>query len=245
MIHLTFGRGQVDELNGDMTETTSPSFFKLWEWPWFQGIIFDLVSFLRKEGVAEISIWPTHCNNFYLMFEESANWKSMLSFITNLELQKWLMRRSTHCELDLDPLTLWSHPLQVLQRRYGGVLDRPCPIFLFKIPQWLLISLEEKSKFLSWLTRCSMIWLLTSPLILYYFLSNHTGFPAPRNVYQRVEALQMVVEKWGQPRWLSSLALPSVRGGILESRDRVPCWVPCMEPASPSACVSASLSHNE
>ena len=46
----------------------------------------------------------------------------------------------------------------------------------------------------------------------------------------------------GQPRWLSDLALPLARGVILETRDRVPCWAPRLEPASPSACVSASLS---
>ena len=46
----------------------------------------------------------------------------------------------------------------------------------------------------------------------------------------------------GQPGWLSGLALPSAQDLILETQDRVPCWGPCMEPASPSACVSASLS---
>ena len=35
--------------------------------------------------------------------------------------------------------------------------------------------------------------------------------------------------------------LPSAQGEILESRDRVPHRAPCMEPASPSACVSASV----
>ena len=37
--------------------------------------------------------------------------------------------------------------------------------------------------------------------------------------------------------------LPSAQGVILESQDRVPHQAPCMEPASPSACVSASLYH--
>ena len=46
----------------------------------------------------------------------------------------------------------------------------------------------------------------------------------------------------GQPGWLSGLVLPSAQGVILETRDRVPHRAPCMEPASPSACVSASLS---
>ena len=36
--------------------------------------------------------------------------------------------------------------------------------------------------------------------------------------------------------------LPSAQGMILESRDRVPHRAPCVESASPSACVSASLS---
>ena len=46
----------------------------------------------------------------------------------------------------------------------------------------------------------------------------------------------------GQSRWLSSLALPSAQGLILETWDRVPCQATCMEPASPSACVSVSVS---
>ena len=36
--------------------------------------------------------------------------------------------------------------------------------------------------------------------------------------------------------------LPSAQGVILESQDQVPHRAPCMEPASRSACVSASLS---
>ena len=36
--------------------------------------------------------------------------------------------------------------------------------------------------------------------------------------------------------------LPLAQGAILESRDRVPHQAPGMEPASPSSCVSASLS---
>ena len=46
----------------------------------------------------------------------------------------------------------------------------------------------------------------------------------------------------GQPRWLSGLVPPLTQGLVLETRDRVPRWAPGMEPASPSACVSASLS---
>ena len=56
--------------------------------------------------------------------------------------------------------------------------------------------------------------------------------------------MQMAVKtgEFGQPQWLSSLAPPLAQGVILESWDRVPHWAPRMEPASPSACVSTSLS---
>ena len=46
----------------------------------------------------------------------------------------------------------------------------------------------------------------------------------------------------GEPRWLSGLVLPSAQGLILETWDQVPHQAACMETASPSACVSASLS---
>ena len=48
-------------------------------------------------------------------------------------------------------------------------------------------------------------------------------------------------EVTGQPQWRSGLALPAAQGVILETQDRVPCQALCMELASPSACVSASL----
>ena len=37
------------------------------------------------------------------------------------------------------------------------------------------------------------------------------------------------------------LVPPSAQGVMLETQDPAPRWDPCMEPASPSACVSASL----
>ena len=45
----------------------------------------------------------------------------------------------------------------------------------------------------------------------------------------------------GQPRWLSGLAPPAAWGVILETWDRVPRRASCLEPASPSACVSESV----
>ena len=50
------------------------------------------------------------------------------------------------------------------------------------------------------------------------------------------------IQTRGQPGGLSGLVQPSAQGVILEPRDRVPYRAPCVEPASPSACVSASLS---
>ena len=46
----------------------------------------------------------------------------------------------------------------------------------------------------------------------------------------------------GWPGWLSGLVQPSAQGMILEIWDQVPRRAPCMEPASASACFSASLS---
>ena len=46
----------------------------------------------------------------------------------------------------------------------------------------------------------------------------------------------------GQPQWLSGLAPPLAQGMILGSQDSVPHQAPYVEPASPSASVSASLS---
>ena len=45
-----------------------------------------------------------------------------------------------------------------------------------------------------------------------------------------------------KPGWLSGLALPAAQDVILETGDQVPRRAPCMEPASPSACV-LSLIH--
>ena len=46
----------------------------------------------------------------------------------------------------------------------------------------------------------------------------------------------------GQPQWRTGLAPPAAQGMILEILDPVPRQALCMEPASPSACVSAFLS---
>ena len=61
-------------------------------------------------------------------------------------------------------------------------------------------------------------------------------------IWRKRNTHALLVEKANRAAgWLSGLALPSAQGVILETQDRVPCWAPCMEPASPSACVSAPL----
>ena len=57
----------------------------------------------------------------------------------------------------------------------------------------------------------------------------------------REKLMQIKIGWLGQPGGLSSIVPPSAQGVILETGDRVPHWAPCMEPVSPSACVSASL----
>ena len=46
----------------------------------------------------------------------------------------------------------------------------------------------------------------------------------------------------GATRVAQQFSTASAQGLILETRDRIPHQAPCMEPVSPSACVSASLS---
>ena len=45
----------------------------------------------------------------------------------------------------------------------------------------------------------------------------------------------------GQPGWFSGLTPPSAQGLILKTWDLVPRQAPCMEPASLSTCVSATV----
>ena len=66
-----------------------------------------------------------------------------------------------------------------------------------------------------------------------------------KNVYTDEKCLYFltsVSKGKGQTGWLSGLAPLSVQGLVLETWDRVPRRDPCVEPASPAACVSASIS---
>ena len=61
------------------------------------------------------------------------------------------------------------------------------------------------------------------------------------NYFERLLYVFKIQSK-GDRGWLSGLALPLAQGLILETRDRVLHRAPGKEPASPSACASASLS---
>ena len=58
-----------------------------------------------------------------------------------------------------------------------------------------------------------------------------------------IDQVNTTQDHWaGWPGWFSSLVQSLAQGMILEIWDRAPHWAPCMEPASPFSCVSASLS---
>ena len=97
----------------------------------------------------------------------------------------------------------------------------------FKYCSWLFTFFFEEE-----MARCTIIYSGT----VANSLAGYKGLR--RNMIGKL----MIREFGGQPWWLSGLALPSAWGVILETQDRVPRRACCMEPASPSACVSASLS---
>ena len=75
-----------------------------------------------------------------------------------------------------------------------------------------------------------------------YFETNTYLIKTKENV-DKLATLKLtsIKRSHGQPEWLSGLVPPSVQGVILETWDRVLHQAPCMEPASPSTCVSASV----
>ena len=60
-------------------------------------------------------------------------------------------------------------------------------------------------------------------------------------IFATVSCQSKIALKWEQPQWPSDLAPPLAQGVILETWDRVPRRAPHREPASLSACISASL----
>ena len=61
-------------------------------------------------------------------------------------------------------------------------------------------------------------------------------------LHKLIQFLQYRISVMGSLRGSGAEHLPLAQGVTLETRDPVPRRAPCMEPASPSACVSASLS---
>ena len=57
-----------------------------------------------------------------------------------------------------------------------------------------------------------------------------------------VSLMNKEIKSWGSLGGSVVWRLPLAQGAILEPRDQVPRQAPGMEPASPSSCVSASLS---
>ena len=68
-------------------------------------------------------------------------------------------------------------------------------------------------------------------------LLGHRGCPTLR-FFLKI----LFIYSFGIPGWRSGSAPALAQGVILETQDRIPRQAPGMEPASPSACVSASLS---
>ena len=99
-------------------------------------------------------------------------------------------------------------------------------LFFFKFLYFLIISLNK----------------LFAPFSLFFFWG-----PFNVNVHLMLSKISLNLSSFlkffsfGQPQWRSGLAPPAAGGVILNTRDRVPHRASCMEPASPSACVSASL----
>ena len=125
-------------------------------------------------------------------------------------------------------------PLAALLRL--SLIPRPPPPSSSPSLQPLALRLGQQTCFR--ISRSQAFWLQAPFTFLNYREPQrayvHMDYVCRCVPYQKLEP--------GQPGWLSGLAPPSAQGLILETRDQVPRRAPCMEPASPSACVSISLS---
>ena len=89
----------------------------------------------------------------------------------------------------------------------------------------------------------SMSWAAVRLVDLYNVTTCNTCFYSPRSweiVMKDYREEMFKNHRHGVPGW-SFECLPLAQGVILVFRDQVPHRAPCMEPASPSAYVSASL----
>ena len=127
---------------------------------------------------------------------------------------------------------------------YSFIKDSPHP------SQFLVCSLHcvRRFSFLVFVFSCSSSCFYLTLFLLKVHLTQY--FPCEATIWPQCKSVFP-----GQPGWLSGLVLPLGQGVILETWDqdlgwrpgmetwdRVPHRAPCKEPATPSACVSASLS---
>ena len=84
-----------------------------------------------------------------------------------------------------------------------------------------------------WLPHCGRSDSLTKDKFLKVKEGKHVALPS--------SSRKRSLETMGRLRGWAAEPLPSAQALILETRDRVLRRAPCKEPASPSACVSASL----
>ena len=125
--------------------------------------------------------------------------------------------------------------------------------FLMIGQRWCIFSKNTTELVCVFSTSChgihdvDVLYWFCGPWLLQWFLLGFSTMKLPSfplwlvSIWRRNFEIMQIVFLHGQPRWLCGLAPPSAQGVILETRDRVPRRSPWMEPASPSACVSASV----
>ena len=126
-----------------------------------------------------------------------------------------------------------SRSPRVYLARAGGLLSVSHPDHnLIRVQRRLKRSAEKSQRYPLWRVCLGQVYKNNPTLRI--LVENQGRLAYGQNINKE--------RKGGIPGWLSSLVLPSARGVILGSRDRVPRRAPRMEPASPSAWASASLS---
>ena len=130
--------------------------------------------------------------------------------------------------LCLAPENFWSLCIRCLESgNQLGILQRP-----EEAGGRTLLTPSCRSQLVSGLIYL-FSWNFTSPG------ASHSCY-ALREVLRGPEAVRII--KAGVPGSSVAEHLPSAQVVTPGSQDRVPRWVPCMESASPSACVSACMS---
>ena len=101
----------------------------------------------------------------------------------------------------------------------------------------ILFSLPSCSWFSPYFSVFQKLHLNYHPLFFFFLSPDEYHFSSNPWLYFSFN----IIEILGQPGGLRGLVPPSAQDVILGTRNRVPLRVPCVDPASPSACFSASL----